>query len=134
MVCVWWCIYINECHLLAATGDCPNLPNAGSGSESMTFGMGPTNTSVVEGRNVTFSCIGNGTVVWLINCQQTNSTQGASINVIGDNSTLTLLSVGRGQDGTNITCVIGGEIVGSTALLTVMCELLYVHIIMYSLL
>ena len=54
-----------------------------------------------------------------LNCQLANTT-GANFT-LGMNN-LTLQSVGRSQNGDNITCVMNDVIIGPAALLTVQCE------------
>ena len=92
----------------------------GSGSSPVVTGTGPSNMTDVEGNDVTFTCTGNGTTMeWLINCQSANTT---GVNFMLGTNNLTLQSVGRGQNGDNITCVMNDVIIGPSALLTVQCE------------
>ena len=91
----------------------------GSGSSPVVTGTGPSNKTAAEGSDVTFNCSGNGTMEWLINCQPANT---SGVNVVLGAGNVTLQSVGRSQDGDNVTCVINSVVIGSAALLTVQCE------------
>ena len=108
------------CFAIDAAGDCDVI---GSGMmlpfESV---QGPTDTSVLENKNVTFSCNPNsGTVSWLLNCIE--ATENAMV-VITQND-ITLLDVTRDKTGLKVTCRVlsDGDIVyEGSAVLRVYCE------------
>ena len=108
------------CFSIDVAGDCDMI---GSGM-TLPFQnvQGPSDTSVLENNNVTFSCYPEtGTVSWLLNCVEATG----SAMVVITQKNITLLDVTRDKTDLKVTCIVSndGDIVyEESAILRVYCE------------
>lgn len=99
MLLVWIALGIVLLIAIDVTGDCDTI---GSGMILPIENVqGPSDTSVLENKNVTFSCYPKtGTVSWLLNCLE--ATESAMVVITQNN--ITLLDVTRDKTGLKVTC------------------------------